>query len=113
MADKMALAQLNHTYMDQCARDGKVTYAEFEALAGNIGLGGAADNAENVRKYQMIDLDNNNEISLEELLQYYRAKYNPIDLKGSLPPFNKVKNELFDYLRCPPKPSTEAQQCST
>ena len=44
MADKMALAQLNHTYMDQCARDGKVTYAEYEALAGDIGEG-SADNA--------------------------------------------------------------------
>ena len=106
MADKMALAELNYAYMDACAADGKVTYAEYEALVGDIGEGGA-DKAENVRKYQMIDLDNNNEISLVELLQYYRVKYNPIDLKGSLPPFREVTNELFDYLRCRPKPSTD------
>ena len=58
----------------------------------------------------MIDLDNNNEISLVELLQHYRVKYNPIDLKGSLPPFKEVTNELFDYLRCRPKPSSDASQ---
>ena len=60
----------------------------------------------------MIDLDKNNEISLVELLKHYRVKYNPIDLQGSLPPFREVTNELFDYLRCPPKPASVAQECT-
>ena len=85
-ADKMALAELNFAYLDACTVDSVVSWAEFEALVGDIGEGGA-DRAENERKYQLIDLDSNNEISLVELLQYYRAKYYPIDLQGSLPPF--------------------------
>ena len=54
-------------------------FNEFEALIADIGEGGT-DRAENVRKFQLIDLDNNDEVSLVELLQYYRVKYNPIDL---------------------------------
>ena len=54
-------------------------FNEFEALIADIGEGGA-DRAEDVRKFQLIDLDNNDEVSLVELLQYYRVKYNPIDL---------------------------------
>ena len=111
MEDKMALAELNYSYLDACVQDGRVTYEEFEALIGDIGEGGA-DRAENVRKFQMMDLDNNNEISLVELLQHYRIKYYPIDLQGSLPPFSAVKGQLFDYLKCRPKPSMEAQECT-
>ena len=45
----------------------------------------------------MMDLDNNHEISLEELLQHYRAKYSPIDLQGNLAPFNQetIRDEVF------------------
>ena len=85
--DKMALAELNHAYLDACSQDGKVSFTEFMALIADIGEGGA-DRAENVRKYQMMDLDNNNEISVQELLEYYRIKYSPINLDGMLPPFS-------------------------
>ena len=57
-----------------------------------------------------MDLDNNSEISLVELLQHYRVKYYPVDLQGSLPPFTEVKDALYDYLRCRPKPSTDVDQ---
>ena len=110
MADKMALAEANFSYLDACVRDGKITYEEFEALAGDIGEGGR-DRAENVRKYQLMDLNNDNEISLVELLQHYRAKYSPIDLEGDQPPYMRIQNKLYDYLRCTPKPSSQPQDC--
>ena len=50
-------------------------------MIADIGLG-SADRAENIRIFQMMDLNDDNEISLEELLQYYKAKYSPLDLKG-------------------------------
>ena len=112
MEDKMALAELNYSYLDACVQDGRVTYEEFEALIGDIGEGGA-DRAENVRKFQMMDLDNNNEISLVELLQHYRVKYHPVDLDASLPPFDSHRYKLYNYTRCPPKPSTDTSECST
>ena len=71
-----------------------------------------ADRADLVRLYQMVDLDNDGEISLEELLQHYRAKYNPIDLKGSLAPFDAVKDEVFDYMRCRAKPTSDVEDCN-
>ena len=111
MADKMALAEANFSYLDACVRDGKVTYEEFEALAGDIGEGGR-DRAENVRKYQLMDLNNDNEISLVELLQHYRVKYSPPDLQGSLPPFTERKDPLFDYIRCKPMPAAVDQSCT-
>ena len=104
--DKMALAEQNFAYLDACSEDGKVSFSEFIALIADIGEGGA-DRAENVRKYQMMDLDNNNEISVQELLEYYRVKYSPINLNGALPPFSVDTQQLFDYMKCPPKPSTE------
>lgn len=56
-------------------------FDEFEQFAAAVGLiASDADRADLVRLYQMVDLDNKGEISLEELLQHYRAKYNPIDL---------------------------------
>ena len=49
-----------------------------------------------------MDLDNNNEVSLEELLQYYRAKNSPVDVQGNLAPFDQgsLYGEVFNYLRC-------------
>ena len=44
----MALAEANFAYMDACATDGQVTWAEYEALVGATGEGGA-DKAENMR----------------------------------------------------------------
>ena len=108
----MALAEQNFAYLDACSEDGKVSFSEFIALIADIGEGGA-DRAENVRKYQMMDLDNNNEISVQELLEYYRIKYSPINLNGSLPPFSVDTQQLFDYMKCPPKPSTEVQDCTS
>ena len=109
ITDKMELAELNYSYLDSCTQDGRVTKDEYDALIGDIGEGGA-DSAENDRKFQLMDLDNNSEISLVELLQHYRVKYYPVDLQGSLPPFTEVKDALYDYLRCRPKPSTDVDQ---
>ena len=81
-------------------------------MVGDIGEGGA-DRAENVRKYQLMDLNNDNEISLVELLQHYRVKYMPFDLQGSLPPFIERKDPLFDYIKCKPRPAAEDQSCTT
>ena len=105
-SDKMALAEQNHAYMDACVEDGKVSYTEFEALIADIGEGGT-NRAENVRKFQLMDLNNDNEISVRELLEYYRIKYNPINVGADLPPFSMDTHQLFNYMKCPPKPSTE------
>ena len=81
-------------------------------MVGDIGEGGA-DSADTQRKFELIDLDIDGEISLVELLRYYQVKYSPIDLQGSLPPFTEVRVALFDYLRCRPKPSTDlVQECT-
>ena len=112
ITDKMALAELNYSYLDSCTQDGRVTKEEFTALVGDIGEGGA-DSADTQRKFELIDLDIDGEISLVELLRYYQVKYSPIDLQGSLPPFTEVRVALFDYLRCRPKPSTDlVQECT-
>ena len=111
-SDKMALAEQNHAYMDACVEDGKVSYTEFEALIADIGEGGT-NRAENVRKFQLMDLNNDNEISVRELLEYYRIKYNPINVGADLPPFSMDTHQLFNYMKCPPKPSTEDQDCTS
>ena len=85
----VTLGEQNFNYLDACPQDQKVTWEEFEALIADIGLAGA-DRAENVRIFQMMDLDGNQEVSLEELLQHYRAKYSPIDVNGNLAPFKKA-----------------------
>ena len=92
----MTLGEQNFNYLDACPQDQKVTWEEFEALIADLGLQGA-DRAENVRIFQMMDLDNNREISLEELLQHFRAKYSPIDLQGNLAPFNQetIRDDVF------------------
>ena len=60
----------------------------------------------------MIDLDNNHEICQAELLEYYRAKYSPIDLKGHLPPFHKyeIYDVVLDFMLCHPSINAEGQQ---
>ena len=62
----------------------------------------------------MIDLDNNGEISLEELLQYYRAKNNPVDLKGNLAPFDQgsLYGEVYNYLRCRASNNADGLECN-
>ena len=97
--------------MDACPEDNEVHFDEFLELAATVGLTDSGmDRDQIIRLYQMIDLDNNGEISLVELLQYYRAKNSPIDLKGSLPPFDSVKDEVFDYMRCRAMPASVVDQ---
>ena len=62
----------------------------------------------------MMDLDNNSEISLEELLQYYRAKYDPIDLQGNQAPFDQqaIKDDVFELLYCRARDNAEGKVCS-
>ena len=90
-----------------------MSYQEFEALIADIGLGGA-DKAENVRNFQLMDLDNNNEISLEELLQYYKAKYSPVDLQGNLAPFDQdvIYDDVLDFLTCRAANNADGEVCS-
>ena len=61
-----------------------------------------------------MDLDNNSEISLEELLQYSRNKYSPIDLQGNQAPFDQdaIKQDVIDFLRCRAANNAEGYVCS-
>ena len=109
-----ALGEENFNYMDACPKDGRVKYKEYEAMIADIGLG-SADRAERIRVFQMMDLNDDNEISLEELLQYYKAKNSPIDLKGHLAPFdhNEINRDVLNFLQCRAANNVEGKVCNT
>ena len=78
-SNKRVQGELNFAYLDQCPQDQKVSFEEYEALIDDIDQDGKSYE-EKVRSFQMLDLDNNEEISMDELLQAYRVKYSPVDL---------------------------------
>ena len=49
----------------------------------------------------MMDLNNDNSISEDELLRYDDLKnVAPLDLEGNLPPFRAISDKVFDLLSC-------------
>lgn len=55
--------------MDQCTTDGKVSYEEFTTFVENTRFNGYTPE-ENLRIFQMMDLNNDYKISEDELLRY-------------------------------------------
>ena len=62
-----ALGEENFNYLDACPKDGRVKYKEYETMIADIGLG-STNREENIRIFQLMDLNDDKEISLEELL---------------------------------------------
>ena len=99
-ADQNQLGRLYFAYMDQCPTDQKISWEEFETFAGDTRLAGYS-REQNVRIFQMMDLNNDHHISESELVRYDQINnVAPLDLDGNLPPFRAIEKKVFDYLRC-------------